>query len=387
MVPGIKIKFQQGCSWGIVPSLVCMIVCGLFSCKPDMPDNGNAGRIILQPVQYLDLNDEADNFDYYYCLFEANVAGSQENVSDFDYKLIRKANKPLSKKELDTLSFQFQNYEIEKKLYKLVILATPSVQNETRLACESGILDNGSPLSDVCIELVPDGKSGYHLLSKDNYYTIQPFSGKDIVYNNILTIEPVLKRAVGQLVFDIFKVTNNSISQPVATDDGFGSVLDRIEKIRVKTRNFSYRYSISKHTTTTAPKEKEVSITGATDLDDEYLLHAEVQPKEVITGPVTKNNKQIGGSVRVYGPYLLPSPETSPVNVMLSFSYYDTSPVNETYELIGLDNGLQLNLPSGNKNRIYVEKNCYTVTNIGIPHNRVIDLDIFGNVTIETKWD
>lgn len=380
MVSGIKIKFQQACSWGIVSSLVCMIVCGLFSCKPDIPDNGNTGRIILQPVQYPDLSSEADSLDYYYCLFEANL-------SDTVYKLIRKGDKPLSKTELDTLSFQFHNYEIEKKLYKLVILATPSVQNETQLVSESGPLENGSLLSDVCIELVPNGKSGYHLLSKNNYYTIKPFSGKDVVDNDILTIELALERAVGQLVFDIFKVTNNSISQPVATDDGFGSVLDRIEQIRVKVRNFSYRYSVSKDTTTVAPVDKEVSTTGATLLDKEYLLYPGVQPKGVITGPVIKNEKQIGGSVRVYGPYLLPSPETSPVNVMLSFSYYDTSPVNETYELISLDNGLQLNLPSGNKNRIYVEKNCYTVTNIGIPHNRVIDLDISSDITIETKWD
>lgn len=370
---------------GIIPYLVCMVVSGLLSCRQDLLDTESNGRVILQPVQYPDPGSGECILDYYYYLFEANINGAK-NVPDSEFKLVQKADRALSKSELESLSFQFQNYEIENKIYKLVILGTPSALNETRLVSVSSILEQGSLLSDMYIGMIPDGLSGYRLLSKNNYLTTQSFVGQDIVDNDILTIEMKLKRSVGQLVFDVFKVADHSLSKPVATDDGFGSVLDRIEKIGIKVCNFSTMWSISNNTAVGSTDEK-INIVGETVLDGDYLLNPGVQAEDVITGPLSKNNIEIGGSARIYGPYLLPSSGISGLNVLLSFSYYDTSCVNGIYQLVDLDNGLQLKLPSGNKNHIYVEKNCYTVTSIGIGHNRIIDLDTSGNVIIETQWN
>lgn len=376
--------------------MICVTFSMLFSCQQDAFDCGDTKRVYLQTGSESNVADDvANKLGYSYCLFQAAANGREiENIPDLEYELIEKANKALSKTELDTLSFHFQNFEIENKVYKLLISATPKDLSETALMSISGELAIGTLFSDVVISMIKEDDK-YRMLSKDNYYSVQSFTGMDVVENDVLTIQTGLQRSVGQLVFDIYKVAGNNINNPVPIDvDTVASVLDRVDRIRIKTTQFSWCYSISQDTSLLSP-DGLIEMELKTNLNTDYHVDPDAQDTTMIKGLITKNNNPIGGGMRVYGPYLLSSKKETgrSVKAVLSFSYYDTTldyttPANDDYKLIDLENGLQLNLPTGkNKGVIYVEKNSYTVNNIGIPNNRIIDIDVSGNITIDTSWD
>lgn len=354
----------------------------LFSCETRLSDDRHTVRVFFQTIR----PDIPENdMDYYYAVFQAGFKGHEglKDIPDSEYELILKSDKALSKKELDTLSFQFQNYEIEQKAFKILVLATPSGLNETCLARISGSKpEYGDPFSEICISMIPDGESGYRILSKDNYYAGQTILGKDIISNEILKINAKLERVVGQLVFDIFKMEND-ILHPVDTEQGIGSVLDRVKKIDIRTTSFSCIYPLSKGISISTSENDTIHVGFETILDPEdKCLYVSEQDPGNIEGPLSKDGYPgIRGSVRIHGPYLLPAYLKS-VRTSLVFTYFDTTQANGEYEM----KDMSLFLPAANSN-LFVKENCYSVTNIGISQNRIIDLDVSGGISILPGWE
>lgn len=104
------------------------------------------------------------------------------------------------------------------------------------------------------------------------------------------------------------------------------------------------------------------------------------------------DNKAVNGATRICGPYLfskitLDNPETGVaeieegVKVVLKFSYYDTTPFPP-----GSYNTQKLTLSLTDK-PLTIVKDHYTVTNIRLRNNRIIDLSVSGNYGIDWKWD
>ena len=104
------------------------------------------------------------------------------------------------------------------------------------------------------------------------------------------------------------------------------------------------------------------------------------------------NEKAVKGATRICGPYLLskmtldhPDEEaTDPeegIKTILNFSYYDTTPLpNGSYSTKKL-------ILSLTDKPLTIVKDHYTVTNIRLRNNRIIDLSVSGDFGIDWKWD
>ena len=366
----------------IIYLYVVLLTGYFYSCESQSLQEGSTVSVFLQTLQP---DIPANDLDYYYVVFQADMKGNAglKDIPDSEYSLIGQSDCALSKNELDTLSFHFQNFEIETKGFKILVLATPSGDNETCLRDLSGNnLQIGDKFSDVCISMISDGESGHRPLSRDNYYAEHTILGKDIISNIILKINAKLERVVGQLVFDVFK-TDNDIYHPTDTDAGIGSVLDRVQNIGIRTISYNLTYPLGENIPAFPSGNESINQSFETTLDAEsQCLFAGDQHSEYMMGPLSKEGfPSIQGSIRIYGPYLLPSSKKS-VQTYLTFTYYDTTSANGIYE----KKDMTLALPASNKS-LYVRENCYSITNIGITQNRIIDLDVSGGISIIPGWE
>lgn len=162
-------------------------------------------------------------------------------------------------------------------------------------------------------------------MGEDYYYGILNKTGTEIV--NEGNLHGILKRMVGQMVLDIYKIDGN-INNPVEIDPfkKITSVLDRVHEIEIDYSNLT----------------KEISFDSNGDIKEEsrwdtpfnQIIHPVLGDTLQVTLPQVENGLLVSGtglngSVRIKGPYGLAS--TSKVRVKYTFKYYDTTPINEIY--------------------------------------------------------
>lgn len=254
---------------------------------------------------------------------------------------------------------------LDKYDYRLIAIATPKNQPEIEFFFHE---KENKILKNLSVRRTYKTKGGVPWpLSKHNYIGVGNIT-KDAVNNGIIPIE--FQRAVGQLVFDIYKFKNGTKQD---LDDGYNSTLDRVHNIRAKITNYTHALSWDLKKYETNPG------TETCDYDLSNCLTSDYKIDWVKTASSPIEELEVKGATRIYGPYLLATnQDMNPMEVELTFEYADTYIPNGE----AVTNTLVLNLPKGD-NKLPVKTDYFTRTTIMIPQNRIIDVQKdFDGITI-----
>lgn len=304
---------------------------------------------------------------YTICLFRAAKI-SERKDADFECTEVT----PLPWTEVNSYSFKVDNEDKGKYVYRLFIHATPSEKAQTLVS-----IAKGEGYDQLKIQLAKEDDSSVRL-SEDNYYAIEELDESDLSGTAVIKLQ--LNRLVGRLVFDLFKADENG---PIDLDLAkFGSTLDRVQRIEMRVEGITTCINVS-GLAAIKSEEAFTDFSVDTKLKDDYRLEVSEQDPACISAVLTKEGKTIDGGVRLFTSYLLPTGNDGNdiLKAQLTFWYVDEYAEDSALK------ELTLNLPSGTSNYLRVVGNCYTLTNIRLKNNRIIDLGISGDdVTIETGW-
>lgn len=343
----------------------------MFSaCKNELMESEDTSLRVSIGSGHIDGNLEIglSDLSYTLCLFRAPI----NNLEDFKCKEIHKG---LTESEIKKFSFIVDHVDKGKYAYRLFVHATPKTKVETTVK-----ISKEDSFEQLEIGLVEEDET-YVALSKDNYYGYETVTVGDL--SEMVQIELELKRFVGRLVFDIFKSDSNN---PIDIDTNYGSTLDRVTRIDMLVKGITtgmkpFRNMVIKNV------DSSVSLSLETTLNEERYLLIENQDHDYFTevekntGGTTVSPK---GGVRLYSVYLLPTGDTNDMlKAELTFSYWD--------ELVGTTEpsmkNINLQLPSSSSTSyLRVAENYYTLTNIRLKLNRIIDLNVSNDITIDTSW-
>ena len=269
---------------------------------------------------------------------------------------------------------------------------TLSIPSESTEKPESEIISKeGMTFSESEISMIKENDNNYVPLSKDNYYAIQQLTPEDIAQGKT-SIEFKLKRAVGELVFDVMKCDEKS-HNPIDIDTECSSTLDRVFRIDIEINGVIPKVSLTNETRN--PERINICFSKEIVLKSDYTPDfanntGVIEP--LTNAPLDTNEKAVKGATRICGPYLfskmtLDHPDegaTDPeegIKTIINFSYYDTTPLpNGSYSTKKL-------ILSLTDKPLTIVKDHYTVTNIRLRNNRIIDLSVSGDFGIDWKWD
>lgn len=375
--------------------IMCIFILLVTACETEkMQQDDNYVRLNVDMAGSDPSNDlTADKLNYSICLFEADKVLSGP-VPDNEAYVLKEIHVNISRQELAELYYSFDNYKLEEKLFRLLIFSTPEEAECEIIAISGGLETEKTKYSDIRLSMIKVGNA-YVPLSRNNFYAIRDFSGWDIKNGKIINIEVSLTRAVGQLVFDIFKI-DGSLDRPIGIDTEIegvtmhASVIDRIKKIEMEVVNPTQYFNPSDSTAVVDDATLlQYDIIPVLEDGSYFVTIADQKDTELIEIP----EKNLKGSVRVFGPYLMSSDITrrGEILVNLTFSYYDTTPVYSTENggasFTYNENKLSLSLPSGNSPELKIAQNYYTVTRIGIKCNRIIDISTSSDLSFGTGWN
>lgn len=318
------------------------------------------------------------SLSYTVCLFRAEIKSDGKELEHVNY-LCRDMQPGLSETQANAYSFMITNTDLGKYRYRLFVLAASKGDGglETSL---TPLKQNVSTFEDIEVVLTEKGNGTYVPLSRNNYFAWQELTEGDMK-EGVTQLDLKLQRFVGQLVFDVFK-SDESGPQDIA--EGFGSTLDLVKSIDVQVSGMTtkvkpYVETVVKSTESTA------SLLIETKLDADYKL--QIADQDSLITSVVKKDVAVThprGGARVFSVYLLPTGSTGGelLKSKLTFTYHDT-PIPAVGERL---NEVVLRLPTV-KSSLTIAKNCYTVTNIRLKNNRIVDLNTSGEVDIDTGWD
>ena len=312
------------------------------------------------------------------CLFQAPLISGIE-LADSNFRCTE-ISTGLTEKEVGNYSFKVSHADKGVYAYRLFVHATPGGSNRAETTVQ---ISKDERFDQLEIRLIKEN-GGYASLSEDNYYDYQSLSESNLSGTTVIHLE--LKRLVGRLVFDIFKSDDNL--NPVDIDPGFGSVLDRVKQIEVSVKGMTTSFRPSGNTAT-KNKEACAGLQIETKLDNAYQLHISDQNPSYFSVVEKKDdaglNLQPAGGARFFSLYLLPTGTGGEelLDAELTFCYQDEYAENTPSEM----KKLTLQLPSGNSGCLKVAENCYTLTNIRLKNNRIIDLSTSGKIEIDTAWN
>lgn len=357
----------------------CWLLLALCACENNHWDGEETRyNVVLGKLGEVGEPTSLASLTYHFFLFRAKVTEGSELKEYRCWKIETRETEEEAKK----YSFKISNQEIGIYDYQLFVHATPTVP-ETEVI---GISD-GSLVNDIEVGMVKVAESdGYVPLSKDNYYAFADLSAQEMEEGKMI-FKLSLKRLVGQLVFDFFK-SDKDTGKPLNVDEKkYGSTLDRVTEIKMQIQGMTTRIKVDKETTRDGTDKDVIEKLITTKLDADNKLKVGEQDEQHITAVGEKKvNKPEGGEpevvtpgggARVFSSYLLPTAKGLKAELILT--YKDDTPSLPIKELT-------LSLPSSGK-ELTILKNCYTVTNIRIKNNRVIDLSASGEVDIETEWN
>lgn len=353
----------------------CWLLLALCACENNHWDGEETRyNVVLGKLGEVGEPTSLASLTYHFFLFRAKVTEGSELKEYRCWKIETRETEEEAKK----YSFKISNQEIGIYDYQLFVHATPTVP-ETEVI---GISD-GSPVNDIEVGMVKVAESdGYVPLSKDNYYAFADLSAQEMEEGKMI-FKLSLKRLVGQLVFDFFKSSLDGTPQNI--DSTYLSTLDRVFNASVQVQGMTSKIKLAGGVATKEESNK-ISHQFNTTLETDYRLDVLKQNPVNIAG-VEKDEIAIKGGARVFSVYLLPTgaDENNILKAELTFSYYDT-PL-----LSGMSTPapkkLLLRLPSTKDGVLKVKENCYTLTNVRLINNRIIDLNASGEVEINTDWD
>lgn len=361
----------------------CLFMVFIISCETMKIDEEHLVSKRVEITAAPDVRTKLSELRYTICLFQADFSG-KKSVTNANYKLIERKD-TLTKDQVDAYYFVVNNAGVEAKKYsyKLFVHATPAIP-ETKV---TDMIIKTSSIEDIEIAAILNEES-YIPLSKDNYYSLKEIEPEDI-YSGNYVVKLILKRVVGQLVFDFFKC--DSVTKlPINIDPTFKSTLDRVECIEIKASGITTKVKPFNQAFTNS----EASITSLLiypKLKDDYSLDASMQDSKIIVPITSKDNvANFNGGVRVFTMYLLPTGGIAGSSILktnLTFHYYDTTPLYTSTSVTYDKRNISLNIPSVGKELTVIE-NCYTITNVRLTNNRIIDIDInaLGDIIINTDW-
>lgn len=344
------------------------------ACNNDMSEpKGDSFQMLIGSVSNSNVGEYSSELSYTLCLFQAPISARGElEDSDFTCTLIEHE---LTEAGLKAFSFKVPHSEKGLYAYRLFVHATPNVKPQTEIRLSEG---DGFSKLEICLIKEADG---YVPLSKDNYYDYCTVNTQDL--SDVITIPVKLKRFVGRMVFDIFK--SNSDSNPIDIESGYGSTLDRVTQIDVLMTGITTGIKLSEKTVI-KDEHASASLTLTTRLDANFHLNVAEQDEEYFLPVLGKTEEGVKteGGVRLFSVFLLPTGNINDIlKANLTFTYKDQLAGNA----IPSEKSISLNLPSGRSSSyIRVAENCYTLTNIRLKNNRIIDIDVSGGIDIETDW-
>lgn len=383
-------KGNKNIFWATV---ICWLSLAFSACETDNKKSEPATLKFNMSTSEGSLSSPTNNVlqELVYTILIFQSAGTHSAESDgSDFKFWKKAENGagsdiLTLEEVRKYSLSIPVEESDRS-YLLLIHATPKIMETTLSNYE------GNTFRDTKISMIKIS-GAYIPLSKDNYYAIRKLTSIDIA-NGETSMEFLLKRAVGQVVFDVVKCKpslNGTPPIPVDIDPAYSSTLDRV--YRIKTKISGALSSVCLINETTNSDRIELTIDNSIKLNEKYFPIFEENEK--VIEPLTENNlptgsnKNVKGGTRICGPYLLAaltpddiqSTAEGDIGIVLYFSYHDTTELSG-----GGYNPKELTLDLSRKKQ-QVAKDCYTITNIRIVNDRIIDIDVSGDINLDYTWD
>jgi len=276
----------------------------------------------------------------------------------------------------NTKTVRFQNSELKSEYqYRFLFLVEPSPSQLDKIE-----LSVGTRWTYVRLGLTSmDVKSG------DYYYGILDKSGNAMPSS----MNVPLKRLLGQPLTDIYKV--DAALKPDDISEG-KSVLDRVYQITAtykgltKEIGFYDDHSIrqfnqtGEHTYNIVPVIENAA--GA-----DFLT---VEPSQPDKRLYDSRTTALGG-VYIEGPYGFPT--TDNLQIDFKFDYYHTTPKcgnpSHVHDVNCFDDtrSISLKLPSGSANKLSLKPGVYTVNNVKIEYDHIIDVGVNGGFSFDLKWE
>lgn len=368
-------------------TVICWMVLGFSACETD---NRNLESATLRfsmntsdgslssPTEHI-----LEKLVYNILIFQSPENSATESDGS-DFKFWKKAATPsgsdgLSLEEVKSYSLSIPVGESNRS-YLLLIHATPKPLETTLSNYE------GKTFRDTEISMMKEGSGAYTPLSKDNYYATQLLTSNEIA-DGVTSVKFLLKRTVGQVVFDVFKCSDDG---PVDINPPHSSTLDRVCQIGMEVSGVLPSICVANETKNS--DRINLIMNNRIELDNDYFPVFETNIG--IIEPLTKNNlpdknKIRRGATRICGPYLLAASissniqpeEEGDLGIKLHFSYYDTTALPG-----GGFNEKRMTLDLSQKKQ-QVAKDCYTITNIRIVNDRIIDIGVSGDIDLDYEWD
>lgn len=268
--------------------------------------------------------------------------------------------------------------------YRFLFLATPS--SGAQLVLKQS--DDQAPAAGVAWENIRLDRMSAPL-SENNYYQVKDMTGQEILASR--TVRARLKHIVGRPVFDFFKATSADDFTPgdIDVSTGFASVLDRVYRIDIA-YSLSVQQLVFNDTILKPLAGSRLEETQTIQLPEEFDLRVTVPQEEIgLFKPY-----QASGCARLAGYCFLPTEENMPV--VLTFYYYDTTPVcgqdgaalhrhdSQCYA----SSRLQLNLrDTGGDPVVGIRPGYLTVNKGAILYNRIIDVPASAAIRVDFNWN
>ena len=176
---------------------------------------------------------------YHLFIFRSNTANPSPDNDGSNYTFWRHTG-DLTLKQIREYTLSIPSESTDRS-YLLLVHATPKEKPESEIISKEGMTFSESEIS-----MIKENDNNYVPLSKDNYYAIQQLTPEDIAQGKT-SIEFKLKRAVGELVFDVMKCDEKS-HNPIDIDTECSSTLDRVFRIDIAVNGVIPKVSLTNET-------------------------------------------------------------------------------------------------------------------------------------------
>lgn len=279
--------------------------------------------------------------------------------------------------------YTFNEKDWLKKNYRFLFTGTPASEAEiSTLQTGNSSLTEGTEWKDVVLTCKKAAMSEY------NYCTVEDMSGQDILNQGIIKCK--MERIVGKMVFDFFKAQDGVTPlQPVdiASEDVL-SVMDRLKSIEVVYTGLisSLTFDETNKLIPVASTAVDNTITQLINIENTSELKVTIPQEEI--GLIGVDN--IKGAVRLVGWCFFPTSEN--MDVTLTFTYYDTTPIyrnqEEHSEGYFKQKTLVLHLKDQNNTQVLrIVADRMVRNKIGIHCDRIIDVPVNSGLNIDVEWN
>lgn len=279
--------------------------------------------------------------------------------------------------------YRFSNSDLSSKDYRFLFISTPA-QAEISLTTTSGTAPaTGTKWKDVVLHTLTTAPG------TDNYYAVETISGKELEAAERVTGK--LSRIVGQTVYEFTRSADGASVVPTdIISPDVESVLDRIYDIQIEYSGVTeaVNFDADGNPVPYGAAVNAVQRVTLTYDADGFKVSVPQSDKEIVL-PASA----VKGGARIMGLCMLPCNEN--VAATLTFSYFDTTPscgnshaAGESHSASCYDKrSVTLAIPPAGTTGLSVFRNTYTVSRIGLPCDRIIDVPETNSISISFSWN